>query len=845
MAEAPRGESLHLAFKFAVREMRGGLKGFRIFLACLVLGVAAIAAVGSLSSSIVEGLQQNGRAILGGDVDLRLTHRPASAEEFAWLQQQAVIGEIQTTRAMVGAPSNGKRLLSELKAVDGLYPLFGALESTSAGPLDKILEQRQGRYGALVEQALLDRLGLKPGDEIRFGNQAFDIRGVINNESDKAAHGLGLGPRTLVSIEALDATGLIQPGSMVWYHYRLKLGPDMSVADFKRDMKAAFPNYNWRVRDASNGAPGLKRFVDRVALFLTLVGLTALIVGGVGVANGVRSYLEGKIKTIATLKCLGATGGFIFRVHFIQVLLLAIAGTVLGLLIGSLAAMAMTEVMTAMLPSAPEKGFYGPPLVLAAAYGLLVAILFALWPLAAARETAAAALFRSLVSRSAMPKPIYLGAIAVSLVALIALAVLTSTEPAFAMLFVIGMVILFAVLLAVGLGVKLLAANLPRLRRPTLRLAIGNLHRPGAATLSVVLSLGLGLTLFVTVALLEGNLTRQVQEQLPENAPAFFFVDIQKNQIDEFAALGRGIEGVSELTYVPNMRGRIVALMGRPADEVVVAREARWMLRGDRGLTYSARVPENAIVVEGAWWPEDYTGPPLVSIVREEGKGMGLEIGSEITLNVMGRDIIAKVANFREIDWTTLGINFALVLDHNSLKGAPHGYLATAKTDKAAEAKLFHAVTERFNNVSVIRMKEALNTVGEILQKLSIAVSATASITLVAGLLVLAGAFAAGHRKRVYDAVIMKVLGATRIDIFKAYSLEYALLGVITAIIAAAAGWLAAYLVITELLEARWINLPGTVFATIIISVLVALAFGLIGSWRALGEKAAPVLRMD
>ncbi|PHQ71981.1 MAG: glycosyl transferase family 1, partial [Sneathiella sp.] len=367
----------------------------------------------------------------------------------------------------------------------------------------------------------------------------------------------------------------------------------------------------------------------------------------------------------------------------------------------------------------------------------------------------------------------------------------------------------------------------------------------GSATNSVVLSMGLGLTLFVTVALIEGNLTRQVQEQLPEKAPAFFFIDIQSDQLDDFVATAEAISGVSDVNHVPNMRGRITRVKGISASEVSVAPEAKWALRGDRGLTYAATPPPGAAVVEGDWWPNDYTGPPLISMDRGVGKGMGLELGDNLTVNVMGREIDATIANFREIDWTTLAINFVIVFDQNTLQSAPHGHLATAKAETAAEADLFREVTNKFANISVIRMKEALQTVSRILEQLSSAVSATSSITLIAGILVLAGAFAAGHRKRVYDAVILKVLGATRKDIFRTFLLEYALLGLVTSVIAALAGWTAAYLVITQLLEAKWISLPFTIAATIFISIAVTLVFGLLGSWRALGEKVAPVLRID
>jgi putative ABC transport system permease protein len=841
-------ETFALAVKFAAREMRGGLKGFRIFLACLVLGVAAIAGVGTLSSSITEGLRANGRVILGGDIDVRLIQRPASVDEYEWLSAHGTIAEIETTRAMVRVAGGDKATLSEVKAVDEKYPLFGALTlsaQTQNETVEKLLAQKAGVFGALVEQGLIDRLSLQLGSQILIGELTLEVRGIIRSEPDKASQGMALGPRTIISEDALIQTELIQPGSLVRYHYRLDLNDDVSVADFREAAARDLPDAGWRIQDASNGAPGIKRFVDRVALFLTLVGLTALIVGGVGVGNAVRTYLDGKIATIATLKCLGASSSFIFRIHYLQVLFLAFVGSFLGLFLGIGGAMVASGFLARALPVPPEISLQVGPLLLAVAYGLLTATLFAIWPLARARETPAASLFRDVVSRHRWPRARYIVAVVVAFALMVSLAIFTSQERYFAIGFVVAASCIFGVLIFVGHAVQFVARKLPRSRIPTLRLAIANLYRPGAATTSVVLSMGLGLTLFVTVALIEGNLTRQVQEQLPEKAPAFFFIDIQSDQLGEFVETAEAVSGVSEVNHVPNMRGRIVSVKGVPADQLTVAPDAKWVLRGDRGLTYAATPPPGATVVEGSWWPDDYQGPPLISIGRDVGKGLGLELGDPLTVNVMGREIEAKIANFREIDWTTLAINFVIVFDQNALAGAPHGHLATARADTDAEAALFRDITNKFANISVIRMKEALETVSRILQQLSSAVSATSSITLVAGMLVLAGAFAAGHRKRVYDAVILKVLGATRKDIFKVFLLEYALLGLITSIIAAAAGWTASYLVITQLLEAKWINLPMTVLATILISVAVTLAFGLLGSWNALGEKVAPVLRSD
>jgi putative ABC transport system permease protein len=530
-------ESLTLALRFARRDLRGNLKGFRIFLACLILGVAAIAGVGTLSSSITAGLRANGQVILGGDIDIRLTHRGAVEDERRWVEEQGRVSEIQTLRAMVRDLSSDRRTLSELKAIDNAYPLFGMLTLTSETGTenpDALLQQKNGLYGVLIEKSLSDRLELPINGQVRIGELNFEVRGIILSEPDKASQGMALGPRTIISSAALNETGLVQPGSLIRYHYRIALAPGKTVAGFYEDAKAAFPDAGWRIRDASNGAPGIKRFVDRVALFLTLVGLTALVVGGVGVGNAVRAYLEGKITTIATLKCLGASSSFIFRVHYLQVLILAVAGSLIGLLLGVGGSVVAAQFLASTLPVPPEITIKAGPLLLATAYGLLTATLFTIWPLARARETPAAALFRDVVSSHRRPRSKYLVTLAACFTTLVALAILTSQETWFAAVFTISIIGIFAVLILVGYGVQFIARRLPRSRIPSLRLAIANLYRPGAATNSIILSMGLGLTLFVTVALIEGNLTRQVQEQLPEKAPAFFFIDIQSNQLNKY-----------------------------------------------------------------------------------------------------------------------------------------------------------------------------------------------------------------------------------------------------------------------------------------------------------------------
>lgn len=835
---------LTLAIRLALREMRGGLRGFRIFLACLALGVAAIAGVGSLSSAIFEGLRAEGRSLIGGDIELRLTHRPASGAEREWLALRGELSSIASMRAMARALPGSARTLVELKAVDDVYPLFGEMRTRPDRPLGELLGRRDGLPGALVEANLLTRLGVQPGDRLQVGDATFAIAGVIEREPDRGTEAFALGPRLMVAAEALAGTGLVQTGSLIYWTYRLRLPQGSDAQAVIAQIRTAFPDAGWRIRDVAGGTPALRQWIERITLFLTLIGLTALLVGGVGVGNAVKSYLDGRTETIATLKCLGAPSRTVFLVYLVQVMLLACVGIAIGLAAGALVPQALGQFFADRLPVPPDFGFYPAPLFLAGCYGLLTALVFTLWPLARAQDVPAAGLFRQLVApERAWPRPLPLALLILSVAALVAVAIMTASDRRFAIGFVAGAAGSFLVLRLSAFLLVQAVRRAGRPRRPALRLALANLHRPGAATASVVLSLGLGLTLLVAIALVQGNLDRQVQEQLPEEAPAFFFIDIQSDQVAEFDRLVAAVPGAGEIQRVPSLRGRIARVNGLPADRLEVGQDSRWALRGDRGLTYAGVLPEGSSLVAGEWWPADYAGPPLISLDARIAADFGIGVGDRLSVNVLGREIEATIANLRRIDWSSLGINFVIIFAPGTLEAAPHTHIATVQARGAAEEAVFRAVTDRFANVSVIRMKEALEAVNKILGDIGRAARAAAGVTLVAGVLVLAGAMAAGHRRRVYDAVVLKVLGASRADVLRAYLLEYAMLGLSTALVAGLLGWVAAEIVVTTVMKAAWTPLPGTLVLTALLSVAATVLLGLAGTWRALSERPAPVLR--
>lgn len=836
-----------LPLRLALRELRSGLQGFRIFLACLTLGVAAIATVQSVSSGILAGLEEDGRAILGGDVAVRQIYTPPGGEAMAFLKASGRVSEQAEMRGMARSTDEQRSTLVELKAVDGAYPLYGAAELKDGGDLQAALGRRDGLWGAVAEQGLLDRLELAPGDRLRLGDAELVVRAVLTREPDKASGGaFSLGPRLMVSTAALPDTGLLQPGSIAYWTEKIALAPGAGVDAWQAELNRRFPDAPWRVRDYTNASPQVETFIERMTLFLTLVGLTALLVGGVGVSNAVNAHLDARAATIATLKCVGAPGPLVFRTYLVQVLILAAAGIALGLLLGGAAPLLLDHLLEGVLPVSARFGLYPKALAIAALFGVLTALTFSLWPLGRARDVPAGALFRDVVAPSAgRPRAVYLAALGACAVALAVVAVATAQDKRFALWFVGGAVATLAAFRGAAWLVIAGAARAGRPRRPGLRLALANLHRPGNPTGSVVLSLGLGLTVLVAIALIEGNFARRINEVIPKDAPSFFFVDVQPDQFESFRQTVLSVPGTSGFEAVPSLRGRLATVNGQEAEKALKNPDKSWVIRNERGITYSAEPPRNGEIVAGAWWSTDYRGPPLLSIHKDVAEAFGIGPGDRIGLSILGRTIEATVANVRAADFSTMAINFALVLSPGVLDSAPQTWIATVRAPEARELEVQRAVLKRFPNITTVRIKDALETVGTMLNNIGIAVRLTAAITLVAGTLVLAGAVAAGHRRRVYDSVVLKVLGATRRDILGAFLMEYGLLGVVTAAISGVIGTVTAWAVLTRLMHWQWVFLPSAVLWTAALCTAITLVFGFLGTWRALGQPAAPLLRNE
>jgi len=824
--------------RLARRDLRGGVRALRLVLACLALGVGAIAAVGTLRAGLKAGLAADGARLLGGDLEIRSGGQAPLTVVRDWLARRgADLSAITSLRAMLVAES-GERLLVEAKAIDGAYPLYGRLS------LDPPIDLGPGELA--LEPIIAERLRLSLGDRVRLGETQAIYAARLLAEPDKATTPAVFGPRVLLTGWTLGETRLLQPGSLVQHALRARL-PDGADRDATiAALRAAFASEGYRIRSAAEAEPGVARFLDRASAFLTLAGLTALLVGGIGVATGVRGWLAARARSIATLRCLGASSGLILRSYLLQVLALAGLGILAGLLLGYGAAAAAAQALAGSLPVPPRLTLYPAPLALAALYGLMTALVFGLWPLGRAARIPGAALFRDAVQPAGRfpGKGILLANAALAL-GLIALVVGTAGEPIFALWFCLAAMAALLIFRGGAAILQYLARRLGHLRRPALRLGLANLHRPGAPTGLLVVSLGVGLTTLSAIAQIEGVLRRDLGDSLATRAPNFFFIDIQPDQAAKFDALAGALPGVTEVKRVPSLRARIVAVNGVPAEQVRTTPETAWALRGDRGLTYADRPPEGIRLVAGEWWPREYRGKPLLSFDAGLAKGWGIGVGDVITLNVLGRTIDLTIASLRAIDWQGLGMNFTLIASPGLLEAAPHSNIATLRGDPQQDAAVLRAVTDAFPNVSGIRVRDALEAVASILGRVGSALSAVAGVTLLAGALVLAGAIAADQRRRVRDAVILKIVGATRAQIGAAWLVEYALIGLVTGALAALSGTLAAWAVVTRVMRAEWVWLPGTLAATILGCTLLIMACGQIGTVLALRARPGPMLRNE
>jgi putative ABC transport system permease protein len=834
---------MRLAWRLAWRDLRGGPRGLLIVLLCLAVGVASVAAIGSLRVALDQGIAQRSRFILGGDLELATATGPLPPAVTGWFAQHgARVSATIDTRSILIAPS-GRRLLAAVRAVGPGWPLLGAVTTEPAGQFAAL---SSGAPGLLLAPAAAQTLGLHAGDAVTLGGVKLIFRGVILDSPDSLGDSRLFGVKCFVASAALADSPLIQPGALVNFSLQAAFPPGTNLPARTAAFRQAFPDNPWRLRGVADAAPDLTRFIDQAALFMTLLSLSALLVGGIGVANGVEAWLTARARTIATLRCLGGSARLISLILGVQLFLLAVPGILLGLAVGAWAPLLIFPWLRGRLPLPAHLGLYPQPLALAGAFGLLVGLVFALGPLRRAAGISGGALFR-LAGLPARVAPSWRAAAVqgLAVLALVALAAWSVPRPSLALGFCGGTLLTLLLLRATAALLMRLLPRLPAPRNAALALGLRRLHGPASSLPLMLLSAGAGLTMLVAVAEIRGNLVDEFSGALPAAAPSFYFIDIQPADLPAFQAALQRSGAAHDVQIMPSLRARILAVAGVPVDSFHPPDTASWPLRSDIGFTYAATPPPGTVLAGGQWWPADYLGPPLISFDAAMAHAWGLKRGDDLTVNVLGRTFDLRIANLRAIQWQSLQLNFLMVGTPDPFAGAPHTLVATVKADPGQEGAVLEAVTNALPGVTGIDVGQVLRALAGLLGEIGTAVSVVGLVALLAGGLVLVSALAAEREARIAEAVVLKTLGASRAQIRLAWLAEFAVAGGAAGLAAAALGTLAAALTIRQVFHADWHFQPGILLVTLAGSIALMLVLGFAATASALRQPAAARLRLE
>lgn len=829
------------AWRIARRDLHRQFRGLRLLLVCLFLGVGALAAIGSLTGAIRSELDRQGQVILGGDLEVEVYQRPLTEEETAFLGQYGELSNGLRMQAMVTAGDAAAPV--ELKAVENNWPLYGSLTLADGSVAGKLPEG-----AAWIAQGVAERLGINPGDSFTLGTLPLRVAGIIGEEPDRLSEGFSLGQTVIVGYEVPSAAGLTLPGAMYETKTRVRFTGNDNPEDVEQAIRDTFPESGLDIRTRNRASPGAERFVSRMGEFLTLVGLAALVIAGIGIGGGVASYLESKRGSIATLKILGATSSDIARIYALQVGAAALVGSLAGLVAGVLVTPLLAGAVGDLLPVRTAFVFDPWALLRALAFGLAVALVFAAPPILKARDFPAMALMRSRVAPLARSWRSAVAPVGLGLAAIVVLALAGSPTPLLSAGFLAGAAAILGLLAVLGRVIARAARHAPRPASPILRAALANLHRPGSSTAALVTALGFGLSAFVLLAAMQTSLDGNIRRSVPAIAPDYFVLDLPVARVGEFTALVKKHAPRAEIAVTPTLRGQVIAY-GPEDNPVIVSQledipDGAWGIRGERGLTYSVGVPQGNVVTAGQWWPEIYRGEPLVSVDEELAKAIGLRLGDIITVSVLGVQKTARVASFRRLDWESLGFNYVFVFSPNTLADAPHNVAATVAFPAGTSAPaLLSDLARSFPSSSAIEVGPILAEARRVLDQVSLAILAAASVAVLAGIAVLLGAIAAARAARIYDTVILRVLGASRSQLLGLQLAEFGLLATILAGVAMLLGTGIAWAIITRLFEFDWMPDWTRILAVLGSGLVLVLGFALAASLPVLRAKPARTLR--
>ena len=755
---------MNLPLRLALRDLRGGLSGLGLLWLCLMVAIAGLASVTSLASSIDRAIADNGRAMLGGDLSLSVAQRDATGEELGAIKALGRSSRTVMTRSMLVAP-DGRSQLVELTGVDPNWRLAGEVNWGPGGKRPSGAEVGLGREVA-------ERLDLNLGQQVRLGNATYRVVSIIQKLPGQS--GFALSPPAIVDEEGLAASGLIQPGSISTTNFRILLPEGANAEEIGKQFQRRFPEGGWRATSRDEAGSGTRRFIDQLGQMLLLVALSALAIGGLGMSSAAAAFAASRRPSIAILKLVGATRRTVDTMLLAEIGLIALTAIIAGLAIGAFAPALVGKATEGLLPISPDTSPQWLALGQAALFGLLISFAASWRMVANAGETRPARLLRGDVGNGEPLKwrTFVLPVIALGIAAAIAIG--SASDPSFAAMGVGTIALLCGLFALIGLVVRRVARGAKHLGGPVTRLGIAALDRPGAATGRLAVSLGLGLTLLITLAATASSVLAEIDTSIPRRAPALFLVDIPRAEEQRFRQMAVQEAPRSELRLVPSLRGPVTAVNGVRVVDMKDIPEGAWILRGDRGLTFARELPPSNRITAGQWWPSDYRGPPLVSIDQDAATALNLKVGDRLTVSILGRPIEARIASFREIDWRSFGFNFAIIFAPGALEAAPYTLMATvAPAQGRSTTALERRLTKELPMISAVRVADVVAEVKSLLESIDGAVRIATAVAILMGMIVLAGSVVTTRRQRARDIILLRLVGATRGQVARSQLIEF------------------------------------------------------------------------
>lgn len=821
--------------KIAFREIVGGYKKLIVFYLCVFLSVGVIMTVAQLSENLSQKINYDAKKIFGGDIKVTNVNYALREQEIELLKQFGKVSYNAQLRAMAKLGESFR--VVELKGVDKEYPLLGVVstENNTAMPLS-IGE-------AIVGQELKVTFDINIGDIINLGGIDFKVVDFITAEPDWLVSSLRIGPKVIANVESLEQAKLLIPGSLVQYNYTIILNNQAELQNTVSEIKEKIPQAF--TTDYIKGSTAIQNSISRLEFFLMLAAISNLMICGVGIAVSTKRFLETKSVHIAILKSIGASKSRVLSCYAQLLALLTIDAATTAAIVSSLVCYFLVPYLNHFVELDIDFTFYWMPILKGYIFGLVAAFCFAMPALISSISIKPATLFRSFSPLLLLKDTKSLAIYFIFGIFLFIAILINASDTVFATLYVCISMVAIASFFYVAKLIQSLASKL-RSSKPWVNLALKNLHRPQSPLPTIIVSLSLSLTVLISLQNVDYNMKTLLEESIPSKAPSLFLIDINKSDYTDLFKLLTKYDGISDIVFKPSVQGLITKVNGVPVEKIKIDESAKWAVGNHRRLSYANIKPDNNDIVMGKWWEEGYHGEPLVSVDQRIFNGMHLSLGDKITFNIGGDEITAKVANTRKIDYTTFNINFAFILSPNVIESFPLSFFATLKApDKETEFKILGDVAKQFPTVISIRTDEGLDEAYKQITNIIIAIDIIVIVSLVAGFIVLIGAFLATEESRKYDTVVFKMLGSTKAYIMRGYLFEWALATLLSCLVAAFAGSIGGYLILEYYTDftnkIAYQEITEIIGFTLIIVLLTVIAT----NYRILSTKPMEILKNE